>query len=242
MDSMDKQHILDEIKRTALENGGKPLGIARFQTETGIKHADWYGKYWVRWGDALQEAGLTANKLQGAYPEDFLLEKVCTFIREIGHFPVAGELRLKAHQDSTFPSATTFERFGNKNAFIKKIIAYCKLRKWDDIVKLCMSATLSVETVVDDTPATKLEEIGSVYLIKFGQHYKIGRTNAIGRREREIAIQLPEKTKLVHSIKTDDPSGIEAYWHKRFEAQRANGEWFALTAADVTAFRRRKFM
>jgi hypothetical protein len=34
---------------------------------------------------------------------------------------------------------------------------------------------------------------GSVYLVKSGPYYKIGSTNAVGRREYELAIQLPEK-------------------------------------------------
>lgn len=37
---MNKQHIISEIKRTAEENGGVPLGQARFQKETGIKFSD----------------------------------------------------------------------------------------------------------------------------------------------------------------------------------------------------------
>ena len=79
-------------------------------------------------------------------------------------------------------------------------------------------------------------------MARMGKHYKIGKTNHAGRRERELAIQLPEKASTVHTIKTDDPEGIEAYWHRRFEAKRKNGEWFELSAADVAAFRRRRFM
>ena len=57
-----------------------------------------------------------------------------------------------------------------------------------------------------------------------------------------LSIQLPERLKMVHVIRTDDSSGIEDYWHRRFEAKHKNGEWFELDAGDIAAFKRRKFM
>lgn len=83
---------------------------------------------------------------------------------------------------------------------------------------------------------------GCVYLVRSGQHFKIGRTNALETRMRALARQLPEKLIVIHHIKTDDPSGIETYWHRRFAKQRQNGEWFALSPDDVEVFTARAVM
>jgi hypothetical protein len=237
-----KEHIIAEIRRTAEENGGVALGKDRFFQATGIKEADWDGRYWSRWGDALREAGYEANTLQEGFADEFLLEKVAALIRELGRFPVRSELRLARRRDSSFPSHNAFNRFGAKAKFVARVREYCRTRPgFSDVDALCpLPAALPKQS--EDGERERDEVFGFVYLLRGGKHYKIGKTNAAGRRERELAIQLPEKAQTVHVIRTDDPTGIEAYWHRRFEAKRKHGEWFELDASDVRAFKRRKFM
>jgi hypothetical protein len=239
---MDKQHILHEIRRTAEENGGQPLGRERFKTETGIRQCDWYGKHWRNWGEALQEAGYDANQLQVRLDDEYVIEKLVGFIGELGRFPVEADLRMKARAATEFPSHTTFRRFGSKAERAEKAIAFCRARGGlDDVIEICKPIAAAGTEVHADSGRTP-EPIGFVYLMKSGRFYKIGRTSSVGRREYELGIQLPEKPSVVHQIKTDDPEGIEEYWHKRFRDKRKRGEWFDLSPGDVAAFKRRKFM
>jgi hypothetical protein len=239
---MTREQILDEIKRIAAENKGIPPGALRFRTETGISDSAWSGKYWARWGDALREAGFSPNVWQVPHGEDVFVQSYIRLIREVGHFPAVREISLKHRQDSSFPSSSAFVRFGSKAVAARRIIEFCqKNTGYEDVIKICEPAAAESPLRADEISTPQVIE-GFVYLIKSGRHYKIGRSNSAGRREYELAIQLPEKAVKVHEIRTDDPPGIEAYWHNRFAAKRRGGEWFDLTASDVNAFKRRKFM
>jgi hypothetical protein len=44
---------------------------------------------------------------------------------------------------------------------------------------------------------------GLVYLIQSGPHYKIGRSDELERRVKQIRVALPEAATLVHSIRTE---------------------------------------
>ncbi len=232
-----KDDILKEIKRTAKENGGTPLGRGRFEKETGIKPYEW-GKYWARLGDAQKEAGFTANTLLAGYDEDYMLEKFAKLSRELKRIPAYGDLRVKHSNDSSYPDAATFARLGAKHIFLAKLLKYAKEKRYDDVALFSQIALENEHTRNSDDESKLNLEIGSVYLLRSGKFYKIGRTNSMGRRHHEITILLPDGAELIHEIKTDDPSGVENYWHKRFEDKRKNGEWFDLNSSDVKAFRR----
>jgi hypothetical protein len=244
---MNKQHILNEIKRTAQENGGMPLGINRFSQETGIRVHEWSGKYWARWSDALKEAGFAPNKfVTEGQGEDALIKQYAVLVRELGKIPVKAEIGLKRRKDPSFPTAELFhKRFGSKSRLLTKLREHCLGdSSFTDVASL-IPIDFSDHDDTDGVPVDRgeIEAGGFVYLIRSGRHYKIGKSNAFGRREYELAIQLPEKARTVHVIRAiDDASGIEAYWHKRFDDKRANGEWFALDSEDVRAFKRRKLM
>ena len=123
----EKDYIVREIIRTTKENSNEPLGRDRFFSATGIKQTDWYGKYWTKWSDALREAGYEPNKFNEAYEEEFLLEKLVSFIKEINRFPVAGDLMLKTRTDESFPSRNVFERLGKQKEKIAKVVEYCNI-------------------------------------------------------------------------------------------------------------------
>lgn len=241
---MNRARIIQEIKRTAKDNDGKPLGRQKFTSETGIKESDWYGVYWARWNDALHEAGFSPNEKQSAFDIADILTKYAQFAQKLGRLPADGDLRLKGSTDKTFPNHKTIRsRLGAKAELVKQLLVYCQGRnEYEDVVRLCEAySPPKLEVPADDHEPADVT-IGFVYLVKSGRFFKIGRSNAAGRRTYELDLQLPEKATTVHVIRTDDPVGIEAYWHTRFEAKRKNGEWFDLDTKDVSTFKRRKTM
>ena len=236
---MDKEEILSEIKRLTLESGGKAPGSQKFSKETGMRKSDWYPNLWLRWGDAINEAGCKPNKFQASYDKEYLIAKYIELIRELSHFPIEGELRIKNKTDKSFPSHSAFSRLGSKQERAKEIAIFCENKpEFNDIIDLCLKEIKPRSQTESVTP--KIDTIGYVYLIQHGSRneFKIGMTKNPIRREGEIKLELPEKINPIHYIETDDPSGVEQYWHKRFANKRKEGEWFSLTGNDVRSFKK----
>lgn len=190
---IDKTRILEEIRRIASDNDGKPPEKLVFERETGIRESDWFPDLWLLWNDALLEAGFLGNRLQTAYPKDFLVEKVIAFLRELEHVPVKGEFLRKSKSDKTFPSQRVFYLEG-KDGLLRRVVRYCQDHPGNgDVLTLCLD---ELKKSTDAIEKQKAPKTGVVYLMRSERHYKIGRTNSVGSRERQLAIKIPVHQQL----------------------------------------------
>lgn len=234
-----REQILSEIKRLANVNGGQPPGYKLFFRETGLGDHLWRGKFWARWSDALVEAGYSPNSWQERLDPEAVLTGVISACRHYGRFPTQDEVQLYRKANPAIPSEQAIKRHFGKRA---ELIAALARRASEDSQYADITPMLPTVAPSADEPMRPVRSReGFVYLFKSGDFYKVGRSDDLERRIKEVGIKLPEKLTPIHSIRTDDPSGIEAYWHRRFADKRANGEWFKLSSLDVSAFKKRKY-
>lgn len=228
--------ILSEIRRLAAAQGGQPPGRRAFEKATGISEAKWHGVFWARWGDALAEAGFEPNEKTTRLNTATVAASVALLTLEIGRVPTRAEMKMRRRADASFPSHGVLDnRFPAQADLIAALHGYGLAEGRTDLLALLPPPSSDV------APKLAAAAEGWVYLLRSGDHYKIGRSDDLERRMREVRVAMPEAVTLIHSIRTDDPPGIEAYWHRRFADRRANGEWFKLSGEDVRAFSRRTF-
>jgi hypothetical protein len=233
-----RDQILSEIRRLATANGGQPPGHRLFESETGIRVSAWRGVYWARWNDAVAEAGLEPNTKTIRFDEQFVLGKIAESCRHFGKIPTFMEFRIYRRTHPDFPNDRAIaKRFRTMDNLRRALAAWASADEARTDITVMLAGRLT-----DFEPQGESPVEGFVYLIRWGAHYKIGRGDQLERRVKQVRTGLPDSGSLVHAIRTDDPPGIEAYWHRRFADKRAaNGEWFKLSNADVAAFKRRKF-
>jgi hypothetical protein len=229
-----RARIIAEIRRIAAENGGVPPGIQQFVRKSGIKRSGFAG-IWARWPDAVRNAGLTPHPANPRLADDAMLAGIAEVARQLGRIPAESDLRVYRASGHYLPGQKAFARhFGSKSGLLRA------LKHWAaaSAERADIAAMLAQVNEVDDPPP---RVTGAVYLMKFGRYYKIGCSATPEQRFNDLQRSLPERARLLHIILTDDPYGIEAYWHRRFAGKCARGEWFCLTPEDVAAFRRRRF-
>ena len=232
-----KEKIIRAYKRLVKEHEGKPVGSKVFQRETGFARYCWQGRYWPSWSAFQADAGFSPNSPTEQIPDEVVVRHFAELALEMNKVPTEADFIFKRNQDSSFPSKMTFRRWGSRDALLTKVAEYCEdQEQFEEVLGLLRHSISN-----DEGRSTEPEVKGFVYMLRSGKNFKIGRTRAVGQRLRQLSIQLPQKPNTVHVIETDDPEGIEQYWHRRFAEKRQGGEWFALTAADVRSFRKRRF-
>jgi hypothetical protein len=246
--AVQRAHIVAEMRRTARENDGKPLGRVRFERATEIGQSDWI-RYWSRFTDLQREADLVPNQLIAAYENVHLFEKLVALTRELGRYPTGLERRTKSLNDPDFPSHSAFGRLGRRDQLIASLLAYCADKPdYADVAALLqpLSESAATDRALQSTGDAAAEDPtdtkpGFVYLARgHPGEYKIGRTNLVDRRVSELGATSAVELVPLHEIKTDDAAGVETYWHRRFRDKRMRGEWFRLSPSEVKAFKRWK--
>lgn len=239
--SYSQEEIIDKYRQLRTEIGHSPTS-KEFYSETGIsEHAAEvafgnrpYSKIQLAEGDKPRKFGLP-----GRSPDEFF-EVYGNVIRDLQAVPTTTEWKHR----KTKPTAHSYRKKLKVNwqqmPFVFQEWAVNK-SGWEEVIRICKAHCMNIRQDSDKTNKT-LSSVGYVYLMKSGKYYKLGKTNSVGRREYELGAKLPEEVKTIHFIETDDPDGIEAYWHKRFEQKRKKGEWFELSAQDVKVFKKRKRM
>lgn len=227
-----------ESYRDLVSRVGRRLGCEVFERETGISSFYWRGGFWPKWSALQAEAGFSPNERTKRIDDDIILRGFLELARELGRVPTQADLQLKRRRDPSFPDKGRFARWGSYDVLLQRAVEFGERHEeLSEVVPLLQTRA----SASGETRLTSFNIKGFVYLIRSGKAFKLGRSNAAGRRLRELAIQLPQKPDIVHVIETDDPEGIEAYWHQRFADKRQGGEWFTLSKGDVAAFKRRRF-
>lgn len=236
---VSKDEILAEIRRCAAENDGRPLGRDQFARETGIRETDWAGKYWIRWSDVVREAGFSPNERQSQIHADKdLLRLIADLSLELGHFPIRYEMRMHKRSHPEFPNESVIaRRIGARPELLLAVQEFSlNSEGYTEVAEMC---AVELRKLPGESPVKDgNSEGGYVYMIRMDKWHKIGKATNVLKRTGELRIALPARETLIHTIETDDPYGVENYWHRRFADRQTNGEWFLLTPEDVRAFKK----
>lgn len=228
-----REFVLSEIRRLAAENGGRAPGAERFNRITHLSHSYWKGDIWLCWSDAVRDAGLEPNSKNTRLDDEELLLHLAVAIRKFGHIPTTAELRNYRKSGMRLPAQKTYiNHFGGKRAMLSRLKLWVQDRpEWADV------AALLADVSDDETEPPRWT--GAVYMMRAGPLFKIGCSRKPDQRTRTVAFGVPAEAVVIHVIETDDPFGVEAYWHRRFAGKRVRGEWFRLSADEIAAFRAR---
>lgn len=239
---MTKDAIIKRLQELATERGGH-VSFNLFVSETGIKDK-WLRRqeWWTGWNSLLSEIGLKTREFSvPRTPDSRIAEAVAEIIERDESWPTEDALVRERKRNPSFPSLGVISPLRKSGILAKLIVALGETS--GQFSKASLIAKKHLPSEIDTIDVGSNERVkGYVYMLRSGRSYKIGKSTDPSRRYREVKLELPDETHQVHTIQTDDPTGIETYWHQRFATKRIrNTEFFTLDANDVQAFKRRTY-
>lgn len=213
--------LLTDLKEVAKANKEK-ITLKKYN-QKGIYNSDTFIKRFGTWNKALAKAEIS-ERISRNPSREVLFENLKKVWDYLGRNPRGREM---SKDPSKWAQDAYIHFFGSWKNTLKKF------ELWILEIK---------DEVNSDLPVLSPKNtISHVYLIKGNEFYKIGKTDDLGRRLRELQTQGEYEQTYKHIILTEDPYGIETYWHKRFkDKRRKNGgkytDWFDLNDEEVKIF------
>lgn len=239
---MTKEEAIRWIERLAKTNGGK-VSWRLFLRETGTPEQRIRRELWFSgWNDLLREAGLETNEFSTSrVPDEGVIKAFAGLAKKLDRWPTQDDCIREKKRDKAFPGVEVVGRLRRSGKLREALENYASSDEGYKRVRE-LAALQPRDKSAEETASDTARVQGFVYMLRNGRRYKVGHTNSPVRRFREVRLELPEETLQVHTIETDDPRGIEEYWHRRFAKRRIRDtEWFELAADDIRAFKRRKY-
>src|SRR5258708_12708740 len=106
--AMDREEILNVIRRTTQANGGVALGHDKLAA-LGITPTVW-GRYWARLSAAQREAGAVPNKPNEPHPDEHAMARFLDLSREPQAIPTSPDRVLTPNSTPMFPRHPTSNR------------------------------------------------------------------------------------------------------------------------------------
>lgn len=225
--------LVEILRNYAEEAGVSELGRLVFERDTGVRESEW--KYYgLSWGEYAAKAGISTKTLSQPRDEEVIALRMIDHIRACKEWPATQKLRALERAKGGGVAQGYINRHGVPG--LRKLVRdYCKGRlEYSDVYELCRSSAV-LPTEDDRAPVPT----GHVYLLTAGRNvFKLGKTNNVGRRAREIGQLVPYEVNHVHDILTVDPDGVEAYWKRRWQGKAVKGsEFYKLSASEVREFK-----
>src|SRR5262249_38565223 len=186
MRKLSAESIIETYRALVNERGGVPVGERVFTRETRISRYHWMGGIWRSWSAFQEAAGYSPNDPTQKIADELLLRRFAELALERGEVPTEADLNLKRKEDPSFPGKLVFRRWGSRDALLTAVSEYCDGKaQFAAVLELLRQGNSSrIDHRLDS-----LRVSGFVYLLRSGKYYKVGRTNATGRRLCELAIQ-----------------------------------------------------